>query len=81
MINTSHGPAGSIQLPAIRLAARILARRATTSAGISVGGSVLKAGWLLSMPSSIGKRSSLEVDSEKVQSTMLVRERRRMAME
>jgi len=41
----SLGPAGSTQRPAILLAALILARRATTSAGTSVGGSVLEAGW------------------------------------
>jgi len=41
----SLGPAGSTQLPAIRLAALILARRATTSAGTTVGGSVLRLGF------------------------------------
>ena len=38
--DNSLGPAGSTQLPAILPAALIRARRATTSAGISVGGSV-----------------------------------------
>ena len=81
MINdNSLGPAGSTQRPAILLAVRILARRATISAGISVGGSVLKPGWLLSLRVHRGE-VTLEVDSTKVQSAMVVCDRRCMAME